>query len=115
VLPVREAPEVYIHEMPGGQFTNLKEQAAALGLGHRWPEVARCYADVNQLLGDIVKVTPSSKVVGDLAIFHHPRIEGFGRAQTPTGCSSIFRSRSSICWRVGWDSRMAAGPRMSRR
>ncbi len=73
-VPFMSAPragsaEVYIHEMPGGQFTNLKEQAAALGLGHRWPEVARCYAEVNQLLGDIVKVTPSSKVVGDLAIF----------------------------------------------
>ncbi len=73
-VPFMSAPragsaEVYVHEMPGGQFTNLKEQAAALGLGHRWPEVARCYAEVNQLLGDIVKVTPSSKVVGDLAIF----------------------------------------------
>jgi len=67
--PRAGSAEVYIHEMPGGQFTNLKEQANALGLGHRWPEVARCYADVNQLLGDIVKVTPSSKVVGDLAIF----------------------------------------------
>jgi pyruvate carboxylase len=61
--------EVYLHEMPGGQYTNLKEQAASLGLGHRWPEIARAYADVNQILGDIVKVTPSSKVVGDLAMF----------------------------------------------
>lgn len=61
--------EVYLHEMPGGQFTNLKEQAASMGLGHRWPEVARCYAEVNQLFGDIVKVTPSSKVVGDMAMF----------------------------------------------
>jgi pyruvate carboxylase len=73
-VPFMSAPragsaEVYVHEMPGGQFTNLKEQASALGLGHRWPEVARCYAEVNALLGDIVKVTPSSKVVGDLAIF----------------------------------------------
>lgn len=72
--PFQSAPragsaEVYEHEMPGGQFTNLKEQAAALGLGHRWPEVAKCYAEVNQLFGDIVKVTPSSKVVGDMAIF----------------------------------------------
>jgi len=50
--------------MPGGQFTNLKEQANSMGLGHRWPEIARCYAEVNQLFGDIVKVTPSSKVVG---------------------------------------------------
>ncbi|MEA3186647.1 MAG: pyruvate carboxylase, partial [Chthoniobacter sp.] len=61
--------EVYLHEMPGGQFTNLKEQASAMGLGHRWPEIARCYAEVNQLFGDIVKVTPSSKVVGDMALF----------------------------------------------
>jgi len=67
--PRAGSAEFYDHEMPGGQFTNLKEQASALGLGHRWPEVARCYAEVNQLLGDIVKVTPSSKVVGDLAIF----------------------------------------------
>lgn len=61
--------EVYIHEMPGGQYTNLREQAQALGLGKRWPEVVRYYHEVNQLLGDIVKVTPSSKVVGDLAMF----------------------------------------------
>ncbi|MBV9082225.1 MAG: pyruvate carboxylase [Acidobacteriaceae bacterium] len=61
--------DVYIHEMPGGQYTNLKEQAEAMGLGPRWPEVARMYADVNMAFGDIVKVTPSSKVVGDLALF----------------------------------------------
>ena len=61
--------EVYDHEMPGGQYTNLKEQAASMGLGQRWPEIARTYAEVNQLFGDIVKVTPSSKVVGDLAMF----------------------------------------------
>lgn len=61
--------EVYIHEMPGGQYTNLKEQAEAMGLGTRWPEVARMYADVNMAFGDIVKVTPSSKVVGDLALY----------------------------------------------
>jgi pyruvate carboxylase len=60
--------EVYLHEMPGGQFTNLKAQAASLGLADRWPEVARTYADVNQMFGDIVKVTPSSKVVGDMAL-----------------------------------------------
>jgi len=62
------ASEVYLHEMPGGQFTNLKEQANALGLGRRWHEVARAYADVNLAFGDIVKVTPSSKVVGDMAL-----------------------------------------------
>ena len=62
------ASEVYLHEMPGGQFTNLKEQARSLGLEARWHEVARAYADVNALFGDIVKVTPSSKVVGDVAL-----------------------------------------------
>jgi pyruvate carboxylase len=62
------ASEVYLHEMPGGQFTNLKEQARSLGLETRWHEVARMYADVNQMFGDIVKVTPSSKVVGDMAL-----------------------------------------------
>ncbi len=62
------ASEVYLHEMPGGQFTNLKEQARSLGLEERWHEVARTYAEVNMLFGDIVKVTPSSKVVGDLAL-----------------------------------------------
>jgi pyruvate carboxylase len=54
--------------MPGGQFTNLKEQARSLGLESRWHEVARTYADVNLMFGDIVKVTPSSKVVGDMAL-----------------------------------------------
>jgi pyruvate carboxylase len=72
--PFDEAPksgtsEVYIHEMPGGQYTNLKAQAEAMGLGGRWPDVARMYADVNFAFGDIVKVTPSSKVVGDLALY----------------------------------------------
>ncbi len=61
--------EVYLHEMPGGQYTNLKEQAASMGLSNRWPEIARTYAEVNQLFGDIVKVTPSSKVVGDMTMF----------------------------------------------
>ncbi|MGP8202211.1 MAG: pyruvate carboxylase [Limisphaerales bacterium] len=61
--------DVYNHEMPGGQYTNLKEQAASMGLGQRWPEIARTYTEVNQLFGDIVKVTPSSKVVGDIAMF----------------------------------------------
>ena len=61
--------DVYIHEMPGGQYTNLREQAENLGLGHHWPEIARMYADVNRAFGDIVKVTPSSKVVGDMALF----------------------------------------------
>ncbi|MEL6503302.1 MAG: pyruvate carboxylase [Pseudomonadota bacterium] len=62
------ASEVYLHEMPGGQYTNLKEQARSLGLETRWTEVAKTYADVNEMFGDIVKVTPSSKVVGDMAL-----------------------------------------------
>jgi pyruvate carboxylase len=62
------ASEVYQHELPGGQFTNLREQARALGLGDRWRDIAAAYAEANALLGDIVKVTPSSKVVGDLAL-----------------------------------------------
>ncbi len=62
------ASEVYLHEMPGGQFTNLKEQARSLGLESRWHAVAQAYADANQMFGDIVKVTPSSKVVGDMAL-----------------------------------------------
>ncbi|MQT14185.1 pyruvate carboxylase [Segnochrobactrum spirostomi] len=62
------ASEVFLHEMPGGQFTNLKEQARSLGLETRWHEVATAYADVNRMFGDIVKVTPSSKVVGDMAL-----------------------------------------------
>ena len=62
------ASEVYLHEMPGGQFTNLREQARALGLAERWHEVASAYAEVNRMFGDIVKVTPTSKVVGDLAL-----------------------------------------------
>ena len=62
------ASEVYLHEMPGGQFTNLKAQARSMGLEERWHEVAQAYADVNQMFGDIVKVTPSSKVVGDMAL-----------------------------------------------
>ncbi|HXA37493.1 MAG TPA: pyruvate carboxylase [Phenylobacterium sp.] len=62
------ASEVYLHELPGGQFTNLREQARALGLADRWHEVARAYRAANDLFGDIVKVTPSSKVVGDMAL-----------------------------------------------
>jgi pyruvate carboxylase len=60
---------LYQHEIPGGQFTNLREQATAMGLGHRWREVETTYAEVNQAFGDIVKVTPSSKVVGDMTLF----------------------------------------------
>ncbi|MDJ0826730.1 MAG: pyruvate carboxylase [Rhodobacter sp.] len=62
------ASEVYLHEMPGGQFTNLKSQARAMGLEERWHEVARTYADVNAMFGDVIKVTPIAKTVGDLAL-----------------------------------------------
>jgi len=62
------ASEVYEHEMPGGQYTNLRQQARALGIEGRWREIARAYAQVNQMFGDIVKVTPTSKVVGDLTM-----------------------------------------------
>ncbi|HEU5022520.1 MAG TPA: pyruvate carboxylase, partial [Bryobacteraceae bacterium] len=78
--PKSGTAEVYLHEMPGGQFTNLKAQAESLGLGPKWPEIARMYRDVNMAFGDIVKVTPSSKVVGDLALFlisHDMTIEQF--------------------------------------
>jgi pyruvate carboxylase len=61
--------EVYQHEMPGGQYTNLQQQSKAVGLAEQWDEVKTMYATVNQMFGDIVKVTPSSKVVGDMALF----------------------------------------------
>lgn len=59
--------EVYKHEIPGGQYSNLKGQAIALGLEDKFPDVTKMYGEVNQLFGDIIKVTPSSKVVGDMA------------------------------------------------
>ena len=61
--------EVYVHEMPGGQYSNLQQQAKAVGLGGRWEEVKNMYSRVNLLFGDVVKVTPSSKIVGDMALF----------------------------------------------
>jgi pyruvate carboxylase len=60
---------VYAYEMPGGQYTNLYQQAKGLGLAARWEEVCKAYAEVNLLFGDIIKVTPTSKVVGDMALF----------------------------------------------
>ncbi len=62
-------PEVYQHEMPGGQYSNLKQQANALGLQDRWEKIKIMYRQVNNMFGDIVKVTPSSKVVGDMALY----------------------------------------------
>ena len=67
VLPA--TADLYSHEMPGGQYTNLFQQARALGLADRWAEIGRVYADVNELFGNIVKVTPTSKAVGDMALF----------------------------------------------
>lgn len=61
--------EIYVHEMPGGQYSNLQQQAKAVGLGTRWDEVKTMYSRVNLLFGDVIKVTPSSKVVGDMALF----------------------------------------------
>jgi len=61
--------EIYVHEMPGGQYSNLQQQAKAVGLGDRWDEVKNMYSTVNMMFGDIVKVTPSSKIVGDMALF----------------------------------------------
>jgi pyruvate carboxylase len=80
--PKSGTAEVYLHEMPGGQYTNLKEQAESMGLGPRWREIAQTYADVNMAFGDIVKVTPSSKVVGDMALFlvnHRMSMDQFAR------------------------------------
>lgn len=61
--------EIYFHEMPGGQYSNLQQQAKAVGLGERWNEVKAMFRQVNDMFGDIVKVTPSSKVIGDMALF----------------------------------------------
>ncbi|HBS61078.1 MAG TPA: pyruvate carboxylase, partial [Firmicutes bacterium] len=62
-------PEVYEHEMPGGQYSNLKQQAKSIGLDTQWNQVKTMYRRVNDMFGDLVKVTPSSKVVGDMALF----------------------------------------------
>ncbi|BBB92193.1 MAG TPA: pyruvate carboxylase [Methylomusa anaerophila] len=62
-------PEVYLHEMPGGQFSNLKQQAKVLGLENQWDKIKEVYRQVNYMFGDIVKVTPSSKVVGDMTLY----------------------------------------------
>ena len=61
--------EIYRYEVPGGQYSNLKQQAESFGLGHRFRDLLEAYKDANELFGDIVKVTPSSKSVGDMAIF----------------------------------------------
>src|SRR5699024_12255925 len=61
--------EVYFHEMPGGQYSNLQQQAKAVGLEERWEEVKVMYRTVNEMFGDVGKVTPSSKSIGDMALF----------------------------------------------
>jgi pyruvate carboxylase len=93
--------------MPGGQYTNLREQAASMGVSHRWPEIARLYAQVNQLFGDIVKVTPSSKVVGDMALFLfsrgiHPRdVVNLEPGVTPFPESVIGMFNGDLGWPPG--------------
>ncbi len=67
--PSTRSADVYLHEMPGGQYTNLLYQSSQLGLTGQWSQVKTAYAAANRLLGDIIKVTPSSKVTGDLAQF----------------------------------------------
>ncbi len=105
--PKTGSAEVYLHEMPGGQYTNLKEQAASMGVAQRWPEIAKTYAEVNLLLGDIVKVTPSSKVVGDMALFLFTRgikpsdVENLEPGATPFPESVIDMLSGGLGWPEG--------------
>jgi pyruvate carboxylase len=92
--------EVYRHEMPGGQYTNLQQQAGSLGLADRWHEVCLMYAKVNQMFGDIIKVTPTSKVVGDMALFMvannltpHEVVEGERDLAFPESVVELFEGR----------------------
>ncbi len=114
--PKTGSAEVYLHEMPGGQYTNLKEQAAAMGVSHRWPEIARTYAEVNQLFGDIVKVTPSSKVVGDMALFLFSRgIKPADVVNLEPGAHAISRERDRHVQRRPWlAGRRLAGAGLTR-
>ena len=100
--------EVYIHEMPGGQYTNLREQAESMGLGARWQEIAHTYAELNFAFGDIVKVTPSSKVVGDCAIFlvsHDMTVKDLERL----GAGSQFDAAEFRCGNVCRGARRTRG------
>ena len=103
------ASEVYLHEMPGGQFTNLKEQARALGLETRWHEVARAYRAANDMFGDIVKVTPSSKVVGDMALMMVAQGLTPDRGRSTLPARSPSRPRWSRCCTATSASPPAAG------
>jgi pyruvate carboxylase len=112
--PKAGSAEVYLHEMPGGQYTNLKEQAASLGVSHRWPEIARTYAEVNELFGDIVKVTPSSKVVGDMALFLFSRgikpadVVNLPPGETPFPESVIDMLTGGLGWpEGGWPEKVS--------
>jgi pyruvate carboxylase len=109
------ASEVYLHEMPGGQFTNLKEQARSLGLESRWHEVAQTYADVNRMFGDIVKVTPSSKVVGDMALAMVSAGTDACRRRGPGPRHRLPRFGRRVLCRAISASRRAASPRRCRR
>ena len=105
--PKTGSAEVYFHEMPGGQYTNLREQAASMGVSRRWPEIARLYAAVNVLFGDIVKVTPSSKVVGDMALFLFTRgirpedVVNLEPGVTPFPESVLDMFRGGLGWPAG--------------
>ncbi len=99
--------EVYVHGMPGGQYTNLREQARALGVEDRWAEVAQAYADVNDMVGDIVKVTPSSKVVGDMALMMVT--SGLSRADVENPATEISFPTSMVSLLKGELGRPAGG------
>ena len=90
--------EVYKHEIPGGQYSNLKPQALSLGLAERMDDIKKAYEDVNEMFGDIVKVTPSSKVVGDMAMFmvtgNYSKEDIYAKGETlsfPESVKSMFR------------------------
>ena len=82
--------------MPGGQYTNLFQQAKALGLAGRWLEVCRAYSQVNLLFGNIIKVTPSSKVVGDMALFVVANNLDFRRRARPEPRARLSRKRRGV-------------------
>jgi len=101
LLPKPARREVYLHEMPGGQYTNLKEQAASMGLANRWPEIARTYAEVNELFGDIVKVTPSSKSGRRHDhVSHHAAASSRRRSESRTRRHAVsgIRHRHALRW-----------------
>jgi pyruvate carboxylase len=100
--------EVYKHEIPGGQYSNLKPQAISLGLQHRMEEIKKAYEEVNLLFGDIVKVTPSSKVVGDMALYmvtnNLNTADIFSKGESlsfPESVKSMFRGDlGQLTWRL---------------